>query len=241
MLALQAYGPTEAAVCAMMACAGLGWQPGLLGRPLPHQRVLLSTDHGLYRILPLYPDATPRQVDLFNAVRAVKEDGMDADTGLEGEIWLAGEAVSPGYLDEPEAGRRRFGLLQDGMRVHYTGDLAHLRSGRLCWTGRLDRQLKINGRMVCPEEVEMAAGAFWHGPCACVHHDGHLVLALGDTAQEENCIEPGEVDRCILQTLGTAFRVTAVRIGAWPISSSGKTDLSTVLARLEALSAGDRH
>ena len=46
-LALQAYGPTEAAVCAMIARAGPHWRPALLGRPLAHQIVLLSTAAGV--------------------------------------------------------------------------------------------------------------------------------------------------------------------------------------------------
>ena len=179
--AFQAYGPTEAAVCATMARADASWTGGLLGRPLPHQVLLLSTVDGLYRIVPALPGASPDSSD-FNMVRAQPwgrgSHNAKPDSPIQGEIWLAGDAVAVGYLDAPEQQLRRFGH-REGVGVHYTGDIARLSGGRLCWLGRNDRQLKLNGRLVCPEEVEAAAESFWPGPVAALPMADGLVLALG--------------------------------------------------------------
>ena len=41
-------------------------------------------------------------------MRVVKEDGQDAQPGEIGEIWLRGESVVQGYLDDPEATKKAF-------------------------------------------------------------------------------------------------------------------------------------
>ena len=256
-MTLQAYGPTEAAVCAMMASGAGRWRDGLLGRPLAHQIVLLSTAQGVWRIEPARPDATPNDGDAFNAVRARRwrldgdeenaeptiAPGSDDDTQdgcLEGEIWLAGDAVALGYLDNEEATAKRFGQLGP-LPVHYTGDVARLKDGYLVWLGRNDRQVKINGRLVCPEEIEAAAEKAWDGPAACLVINGELALALGPCGQKEQheaepLIDPGLVLTMISTQLGQSFRPRSVfQLDPWPLSANQKTDYRSVADRVSVL------
>ncbi len=220
-LALQAYGPTEAAVCATMARAGPEWRDGELGRPLPHQTVLLATEHGVFRVLPRVPAAGPGDAEAFNATILAPAGGSGSATG---EIWLAGEAIATGYLDAPELEADRFGRW-NGRRVHYTGDIARWSDGRLVWLGRRDRQLKLSGRLVCPEEIEAVAGERWDGPCACLPGERGLILALGGTS----VVAPEAVLAAIAGQLGAGLTPRrAVVVGAWPLLPNGKTDLAAL-------------
>ena len=223
-LALQAYGPTEAAVCAMIARAGPHWRPALLGRPLDHQIVLLSTAAGVFRVLPRDAAASVDDDAAFNATILVPYgDGPAPPDGMvEGEILLAGDAIAIGYLDAPQDG---FGLL-DGLPVHHTGDIARWKGGALAWRGRADRQLNLRGRRIAPEEVELVASAAWGASCACVAVGDHLILALEG---RDGGGDPDAVATAIEHALGRAFcprKLIVLR--PWPRLPSGKTDFGTL-------------
>ncbi|MGI4949532.1 MAG: AMP-binding protein [Janthinobacterium lividum] len=234
-LALQAYGPTEAAVCATVARAGPAWRPGLLGRPLDHQIVLLATQAGVFRVVPRH-DTTPDDEVRFNATSLVSlGDGPEPPDGeVQGEIWLAGDAVAIGYLDAPEEEEAaRFGLHQ-GVRVHRTGDVARWSDGLLAWLGRADRQFKLHGRRVVPEEIEAVAARVWGAACACVAIDGRLVLAMA--ARDDPAIAAEEALTAIARALGPALRPRgAVTLAPWPTLANGKTDLSAVTVEARRL------
>ncbi|AEW98055.1 MULTISPECIES: non-ribosomal peptide synthetase [Streptomycetaceae] len=100
--------------------------------------------------------------------------------GAVGELYLAGECVTDGYLNRPELTRERF--LPNPLRteaeraagrypvVYRTGDLVRLtRDGELRYVGRNDAQVKIHGVRVEPGEVEsVLAGCPGIGECAVV-------------------------------------------------------------------------
>lgn len=73
---------------------------------------------------------------------------------VEGELWIGGPQVARGYLgDGPH---ERFTSLE-GARVYRTGDrVERLPDGEYVFLGRIDRQLKLRGRLVAPEEIEAA-------------------------------------------------------------------------------------
>jgi predicted RNA methylase/acyl carrier protein len=83
--------------------------------------------------------------------------------GVTGELYLAGDGLARGYLGHPAATAERF--LPDpfapapgGGRLLRTGDLARAAGalGDLEVVGRADRQVKVRGHRVEPEEVEAA-------------------------------------------------------------------------------------
>lgn len=80
--------------------------------------------------------------------------GRSVPTGVSGELWIAGEGVSPGYLRRPDLTADRF--RDRGGRLFYgTGDLARLtREGKVHVLGRIDRQVKIHGQRVELDEIE---------------------------------------------------------------------------------------
>ncbi|MFI5719795.1 AMP-binding protein [Nocardia sp. NPDC051750] len=73
---------------------------------------------------------------------------------VDGELLISGSGLALGYIDRPDAERARF-LERAGRRWYRTGDLvrAHA-SGEWEFLGRIDRQVKIHGRLICPEEIE---------------------------------------------------------------------------------------
>ncbi len=227
-LALQAYGPTEAAVCAMIARAGPDWRDGLLGRPLDHQVVLLSAGDAIYRVSPREPSAQPDRPEAFNATALEAFAGGPAPPAgeVEGEIWLAGEAVALGYLDAPEEEARRFGRV-GSLRVFRTGDLARWSEGALLWLGRLDREFKVRGRRLAPEEVEAAVGEVWPGACVCAPWRDGIALALEPDVKEGAA--PAAALAAVTERFGRALRPKAVVVlDPWPRLASGKTDMGAV-------------
>jgi amino acid adenylation domain-containing protein len=125
---LNIYGPTETTVyvtSAVVTDEESGDGPIPIGRPLG-------------------------EVD----VRLLDPDGRPVPPGTPGEIVVAGRGVARGYLRRAELTARRFGV--DGAaRTYRTGDLARRNAGGdLEFLGRIDRQVKIRGHRIEPDEIE---------------------------------------------------------------------------------------
>ncbi|KAI1823603.1 hypothetical protein F4861DRAFT_311204 [Xylaria intraflava] len=90
----------------------------------------------------LLPNITARIVDL---------DGKDVRTGEEGELWVKGPNVFPGYLNRPELQKDTFSA--DG--YFRTGDIGCFDAkGNLYITDRLKELIKYKGFQVAPAELE---------------------------------------------------------------------------------------
>jgi amino acid adenylation domain-containing protein len=81
--------------------------------------------------------------------------------GVPGELYLAGDGLARGYLNQPDLTAQRFttwsfGPVRDE-RVYRTGDLAKYRvDGEIELLGRIDSQIKIRGLRIELGEVEAA-------------------------------------------------------------------------------------
>lgn len=80
--------------------------------------------------------------------------------GETGELFIAGEAVASGYLEDPERTAERFGVdPATGERRYRTGDLGRWRrDGNIEFLGRVDRQVKVQGFRIELGEVEAGLG-----------------------------------------------------------------------------------
>lgn len=131
--AFNAYGPTEASVCA-------SWH-----RIDPHA----DYAHGI-------PIGRP----IANTAMSIRDcRGRRMPLGALGEIWLAGSGLARAYVGRPELTVERFPEV-GGERFYRTGDAGVLRGdGEVLYAGRFDGQIKLNGHRVELEEVEAALRA----------------------------------------------------------------------------------
>lgn len=83
----------------------------------------------------------------------VMADGEILPVGEQGEIIVAGPAVSKGYLNNPEKTAEAFFEI-DGQPAYHTGDVGFFDEENLIhYGGRLDFQIKFNGYRIELEEV----------------------------------------------------------------------------------------
>ncbi|MEI7546574.1 MAG: amino acid adenylation domain-containing protein, partial [Actinomycetota bacterium] len=109
-------------------------------------------------------DATtvPIGLPIGNTTAHVLDDGGRlVPPGVVGELYLGGDGLALGYLGDPELTAQRF--ITDhlhpgsGGRLYRTGDLVRRSAdGLIEFTGRADRQVKVRGYRVQPEDVEAA-------------------------------------------------------------------------------------
>jgi amino acid adenylation domain-containing protein len=123
-----------------------------------HDVTQADTDHAAPGGIPVGRPLRNTWLVIMNA------DGKPATAGQVGELWVAGDCLALGYLNRPEETARRFGTADlPGIgvaRVYRTGDLLRMtESGVLEYVGRADRQFKLRGHRIEPEEVEHAVRA----------------------------------------------------------------------------------
>ncbi|MGH7486441.1 MAG: amino acid adenylation domain-containing protein, partial [bacterium] len=132
---VNGYGPTETTT---FACAHRMRAGEAIENPIPIGRPISGT-----RLYVLDAQLEPVPV------------------GVAGELYIGGDGVALGYVNNPSLTRERF--LTDPFtpvpkaRMYLSGDLARWRvDGTIEFLGRRDRQLKIRGFRVEPGEVEAA-------------------------------------------------------------------------------------
>jgi amino acid adenylation domain-containing protein/non-ribosomal peptide synthase protein (TIGR01720 family) len=114
---------------------------------------------------PVSPNSNGDPPDIGGPIHGVKVCVLDArlrpvPDGAAGELYIGGDGVSAGYLNQPSATAERF--LPDpygppGSRMYATGDRVRWNPrGNLDFLGRLDDQLKVRGIRIEPGEIEHA-------------------------------------------------------------------------------------
>ncbi|MEO7330659.1 MAG: amino acid adenylation domain-containing protein, partial [Minicystis sp.] len=197
----NAYGPTEATICASMSeCLADGGRP-TLGTPIP----------GAW-------------------IRILDGAGQQAPIGVPGEICIGGIGLARGYLNRPELTAERFIVDPSGERLYRSGDLGRWSAqGAIEYLGRIDLQVKIRGYRIELGEVESALAQHpdVREVAVVVREDlpGDLRLCayfVGEAA-------PGPSAADLQSFLGHSlpqFMIPSafVRLSALPISPNGKVD-----------------
>lgn len=121
----------------------------------PVETTVFATSHILHDgDLDLYGEVPLGRPLPATTVMVLDEAGDPCPEGKAGEIYIGGDALGLGYLADTAETKRRFVPGPDGSTLYRTGDLGQWQSGVVLFRGRVDRQLKIRGQRVEPEEVE---------------------------------------------------------------------------------------
>ncbi|HVY36513.1 MAG TPA: non-ribosomal peptide synthase/polyketide synthase, partial [Polyangia bacterium] len=130
---IHCYGPTETTTYALTHEVR---EVDAGGRPLPLGRAIANTQ-----------------------VYVLDEQLRPAPVGVAGELYVGGDGVARGYLNQPDETARRFlvdPFREDGARIYRTGDLGRWSpEGTVEFLGRNDFQVKLRGFRIELGEVEV--------------------------------------------------------------------------------------
>lgn len=99
-------------------------------------------------------------------------EGVDYKIAKDGELLIGGVQLASRYVGDPDLTARKFFVDGRERKWYRTGDEVDC-LGEYFFIGRLDRQFKVNGKLVAPEEIEAAAAK--HGMIAAVvEHAGKI-------------------------------------------------------------------
>lgn len=208
-LAFNHYGPTEVTVGGFTYRADLDTSTGAtlpLGSPRPN-------------------------------VRACIQDrwGRVAWPGMPGEILIAGDGLSRGYLNRSELTAERF-VTDDALgerRWYRSGDRGRLLpNGDLVFMGRIDQQVKVRGFRVEPGEVEHVLSQHPRVRRAAVvtrrDAEAGVQLIAFVEADDDDALE--EIRLHVRQTLPLPmFPALWMLLPALPLTPNGKVDRRALL------------
>ena len=206
---VNVYGPTEITCNCTWYIVDRDFEPDEtlpMGKPFPNERVFLLDE----------------------------EDRLITDPGRDGEICVAGTALSLGYYRNPEATAAAF--VQNPLNDRYpeliyrTGDLArYLEDGSLCFVGRKDFQIKHMGHRIELGEIEQAMNAVPEVQSCCC-----LFLKERITAFYTGDIDRKELAGALKERIPDYMVPNTFRqLDQLPMNKNGKTDRKALAAMME--------
>jgi amino acid adenylation domain-containing protein len=157
--------------------------------------------------------------------------------GVEGEIYAAGVGLALGYASRLGVTAERFVANpygSPGSRMYRTGDLGRRNpEGDLVFLGRADRQVKLNGIRVEPDEVEASLVALPGVSRAAVivreDHPGDKRLVGYLVAEAGTVLDTTSLRRQMAAVVPQHIVPSAlVQLDAFPLTANGKLDRNTL-------------
>ena len=154
------YGPTETTVCCFLTQITINDNPITIGRPIANTNVYLL-------------DSNRKPVN----------------EGQIGEIVIAGDGVSLGYLNRPDINNELFLTntfnREVGGKMYLSGDLGKLLpNGQVQCLGRIDHQVKVRGYRIELGEIEEALLSISAIKSAIVIAETDILIAFIETDSE---------------------------------------------------------
>jgi len=196
------YGPSEYATYSTCYRFAPGKKTVLIGKPLDNTQVYILDDNG-----------------------------KPVPVGIKGEIFIAGEHLSRGYLNRADLTTERFldNPFQAGKKLYKTGDVGYwLEDGNIFYIGRKDNQVKLRGFRIELGEIESvfatAKGAEQVAVVIRTSPEGDSYLAAYYTGTETDSNE----FKIYLREKLPQYMVpdVFVYLDEFPLSPNGKIDRS---------------
>jgi amino acid adenylation domain-containing protein/thioester reductase-like protein len=128
------YGPTEATICTSYTVCDENWDKPLIGKPIANIKYHLRDPND-----------------------QSKEITLETNEKQEAELYISGLGLARGYLFREKLTAERFIIDSTGERLYATRDrVIALKDGNFVFCGRIDRQFKLRGMLIEPEEIEAA-------------------------------------------------------------------------------------
>ncbi|WP_216215457.1 amino acid adenylation domain-containing protein [Amycolatopsis aidingensis] len=152
--------------------------------------------------------------------------------GAVGELYAAGSGLADGYLNDETETNGRFGRFSPDIneRLYRTGDLVRLDPyGNLTFLGRADKQVKLDGHRIEPEEISTALARHPDIRDAVVvvarHADRSPQLVAAVVPRQGADAEPRSL-RTFLSHLLPSYALPAlwVVVDELPLTRNGKVD-----------------
>ncbi|KZN32791.1 AMP-binding protein [Pseudoalteromonas luteoviolacea] len=209
---INLYGPTEATIeVTHFDC---------LSKPI-------SGDSSVPIGQPIYRDS----------IHLLDGNGKPVKDGDVGELYIVGEQVALGYVGIEEHAQSAFQTSYlSGRRSYKTGDLARrLKGGDLEFCGRVDRQVKVNGKIINLESIATQLESLLKPEDIRVTSktdlESHTTIRLFVLVKtiSKTGLTPRDIQQHILKTCNV--NISIANIGAvltWPKTQSGKCDLKAL-------------
>jgi amino acid adenylation domain-containing protein len=190
------------------------------------------------------PYGSPMQNARYYVLR---DDGAPCDLDEPGDLYIAGDCVAVGYLNDPRLTADRFvpdpWSPRPGARMYATGDRARWTShGWMEFLGRLDHQVKIRGYRIELGEIESVACGM-PGVAEAVA----TRIGQGDGAELGLSVRAGDpvtepaVREYLRRALPSYMQPSRIRVVAsFPVSATGKVDRAALTAALATNTAPRR-
>ncbi|MET3212168.1 UNVERIFIED_CONTAM: amino acid adenylation domain-containing protein/non-ribosomal peptide synthase protein (TIGR01720 family) [Paenibacillus sp. PvR008] len=218
---VNAYGPTEASICASLWVAPSAYFEG---------------------------NSVPIGLSLPNTNFYIFDEQLNpVDCGEIGELFISGSGLARGYLNRPELTKQKF--IQHPtipeITIYRTGDLVRmLPDGSLEYRGRTDQQVKIRGHRIELEEIGMIL--LKHKEITEVVlqtiQDEQDQLQLCAYYVARNTISTPELRKFIMQELPIYMMPTYfVYLSEFPMTINGKVDGKALPMPTRDLSGQSNH
>ncbi len=199
---VNGYGPTENTTFSTTYSIGETVEAAIpIGRPIANSRAYIVDKH-------------------LNLVPA----------GVVGELCLAGDGLSRGYLNNKELTAEKFVIspFADGERMYRSGDLARWRpDGLIEYMGRIDSQVKIRGFRIELSEIEHELAA-QEGVKECVViplEDGKGGKRLAAYIAADAAVSPDVLVAALKQSLPDYMIPSyMMKLDSLPLNQNGKVD-----------------
>ncbi len=162
----------------------------------------------------------------------VSTNGSLLPVGISGELWVGGDGVSAGYLNNPELTNEKFieNPFGDGI-IYKTGDLAKwLPDGNIEFIGRIDNQVKIRGFRVELSEINNILSHFPNiRECATIVSEtqGKKSISSYFVANNNVAISKEEIKSYLKESLPSYMIPTYFcQLDKLPLNINGKIDKS---------------